>query len=378
MIIGQVLDKFLPITEPWIYSQIKGLEKLGIKSKVFCHKIINSDSYHHHPLFSYKNLPSWKINAYRAKSLLKKMDAATLYWNEVLKKERIDLIHSHFGWAAKKGIDLAIKNNLPHIVTFYGADIVRDPYGIRPEQKAYQKKLGLIFEKSTVILCTSNFLKHKLLKLGAPKEKTKVWRLGVDQNLFKKRNKESSNQEFKIISVGRFIDWKGQKYLIQALPKVIKEYPHIKVIFIGEGPTFNDCKKLAKKLDVDQYVVFEGVKDHREVAELMSASDLLVQTSTQREVLGMTLAEAGACGLSLLASNAGGMPEIVIHGKTGLLFEQGNINQIAKSIIQLIKDKALREKLGKNARLHVRKHFHLDTQLVKLNIIYTESKSGYK
>jgi glycosyltransferase involved in cell wall biosynthesis len=373
MVIAQVLDKFLPITEPWIYSQIKGLEKSGVKSEIFCHRIINKDSYRHTPIYSYKDLPNWKINLHRLRGKLTNEDGATLFWKDLIKRKKIDLIHSHFGWAAQKGIDLAIQNNISHAVTFYGADVFRDPFD--PEKIEYQKKLPLIFKKSKLILCVSNLLKRKLIDLGATERKIKVWRPGVKVNIDISKYKKRRNNKFKIISIGRFIKWKGQEYLIKALSEVTKKYPNIEATFIGAGSALEECKKLSKKLRVDSKTKFLGkLPDYSDVIREIACSDVIVHSSFiasdgTRDSLGVVLAEAAMCGVPAIASNSGGIPEVVIDGQTGFLVEEKNSSEIAKRIINLTENRKLLQKLAKNAEKKANEMFDMENQIKKLNRI---------
>lgn len=375
MKIAQILDKFLPVTESWIYSQIKGLEKIGFESDIFCHKIINTDSFSHKTIYSYKDAPKCKINYYRALGRLMKKDGAILFWNKYIKNGNFDLVHSHFGWAAQKGIDLAIRNNLPHIATFYGADVTRDPFD--PDKKDYQNKLPLIFDYSKRILCTSNFLKINLIKLGAPKDKIQVWRPAIKIDIPKV---EKTNDDiFRIISVGRFIDWKGQRFLIKALPIILQKYKNIEVNFVGSGPELEKCKQLAQDLKVDNKINFWGkLPNYSDVIKKMAEADVIVHSSYTadrgvNDALGVVLAEAAMCSTPAIASNSGGIPEIVVDGITGLLVEEKNEKDIADKILLLSNNKILLENLSRDAKIFSSKLFNYNKQINKLfNIIYAK------
>jgi len=368
MTIAQIVDKFLPITETLIFTQIKGLETKGIKSKIFCHKIINSKTYPYNQIYSYKDQPAHKLIYYKIKGKLNNHDSAMLYWNKILKHEKINLVHSHFGWAAQKGIELAIKNNLPHIVTFYGADVTRDPYDTN--KKYYQQKLPLIFSYSKKILCTSNFLKNNLIRLGAPENKVIVWRPAISINIPKVNKK--NDKIFRIISIGRFIDWKGQKYLIKALPKIINKYKNIKVVFIGTGPELERCKILAKNLNVAKCIDFLGkLSNYNEVLKKMVEADIIVHPSYTakrgvNDALGVVLAEAAMCGTPGIASNCGGMPEIILNDKTGLLVKEKCSEDIADKIIYLINNPDLLKSMATEAKIYSSNMFNFENQLYKL------------
>lgn len=371
MKIAQVVDKFLPITESWIYSQIKGLQDLGINSEAFCHKIINHETHPFSPIHSYKDIPAWQTNYYRLKGKLLNKDGATLYWNKFIKNADFDLVHSHFGWAAQKGIDLAIRNNIPHIATFYGADVTRDPFD--PNKQDYQKKLEIIFDYSKKILCTSNFLKENLIKLGAPKEKITVWRPAIK---VKEIKNDKNNQYFNIISVGRFNHWKGQMYLIEAIFKVIKKYQNIRVNFIGNGYELKKCQLKTKKLNLEKNIFFLGSMEHQKVLEYISRSDLMVHPSIkssngQCDSLGVVLAEAAMCKVPAIATDVGGMPEIVINNKTGFLVKEKDSDDIAKNILKLYQDRALLESMSNNAYHHCSKMFNYNKQIDSLKNVIT-------
>lgn len=368
MKIAQIVDKFLPITESWIYSQVIGLQELGVDSEAFCHKITNQESHPFSPIHSYKDIPEWKTNYYRLKGKILKEDGATLFWDNIIKKGNFDLIHSHFGWAAQKGIDLAIKNNLPHIATFYGADVSRDPFD--KNKRDYQEKLPLIFDYSKRILCTSEFLKNRLIKLGTDESKTIVWRPAIKIDVPKVEKK--SDEIFRIISVGRFIDWKGQKYLIKALPEIISKNPNFRVDFIGTGPELQKCKDIANKLGVSIYINFLGkLPKYSDVIKKMAEADIIVHASYTakrgvNDALGVVLAEAALCKTPAIASDCGGMPEIVINGKTGLLAEEKNSEDLAEKIKYYINNPDVLTEHGGNAEKHCRNLFDPDTQLRKL------------
>lgn len=376
MVIGQILDKFLPISEIWIYSQIKGLEKLGVKSEIFCHQIINDDIFHHFPVYSYESSLFLKKFWFNRLSKKLKTDRVLLYWTEILKKRKIDLVHSQFGWPAKKGLALAKKKGIPFIVTFYGSDVTRNPIKKTLKFLEYRKGLPDIFDGAQKILCTSRFLKENLIQLGAPEEKVQIWHLGVDLGLFKKQPKES--KKFKIVSCGRFVVWKGQKYLILALPKVLEKHSQVEVVFIGEGETLEECKRLVKKLNLKDKVIFRGkIPNSSDVAYEMATSDLIVHPSFTaqdgtNDACGMVLAEAGACQVPAVASRSGGICEVVQDEKTGFLVEEKNISQIAEKIITFIENENLRKKMGQAAQKYVQENFDLEKQTSELKKIYEQ------
>jgi len=140
-----------------------------------------------------------------------------------------------------------------------------------------------------------------------------------------------------LISVGRIVGWKGFQLVIEAL----KELPDMHYVLIGDGPYLAELKALVNKFNIEDRVSFLGAIDNLELPVYLNMGDVFIQPSIGHEAFGITLIEAMACGLPVVASYNGGMKDIVIEGKNGGFFEIKNkkeLQEVLQKIINL-KDK---------------------------------------
>jgi glycosyltransferase involved in cell wall biosynthesis len=162
-----------------------------------------------------------------------------------------------------------------------------------------------------------------------------------------------------IVSVARLFRWKGHFELLDALALVKLKYPNVRLAIVGsdyptDSGTTQMLKKRAREIGVGENVVFTGQRS--DVALLLAACDVFSLPSFE-EPFGLVFAEAMAMKRPVVALNNGGTPEVVEHGKCGLLSSPGDIDLLAANILQLLDDAALRTQFGEYGRSRVMKHF---------------------
>jgi glycosyltransferase involved in cell wall biosynthesis len=171
------------------------------------------------------------------------------------------------------------------------------------------------------------------------------WRVGTSvvvipnaveiPNLDKKLCRRELSLEGKILlAVGRLEPWKGIDIILSVMPKILKEFKGAKLIIIGDGPELNGLKKIATKLGLFESVLFLGRLPHGEVLKYICASDVFILPSLY-EGMSHSLLEAMSCKTPVISSNVCGNPEIVIDGKTGLLVEPKNGEQLESAILEV-------------------------------------------
>lgn len=160
--------------------------------------------------------------------------------------------------------------------------------------------------------------------------------------------------------VARVEAWKGQRILLQALARVRADLPQLRALIIGapgphSGAYWDELQQMTRDLDLSEIVRFTGFRS--DAPRLVGALDVLVHCSTTPEPFGRVLIEAGALARPVIASNAGGVPEIVVDGVTGLLVPPGDPAALAAALRRLAADRALAASLGQAAQHHVAEHF---------------------
>jgi glycosyltransferase involved in cell wall biosynthesis len=160
-----------------------------------------------------------------------------------------------------------------------------------------------------------------------------------------------------IANVGALVPHKGQKYLLEALPLVMHDVPDAHLVIFGEGELRSALEKQVKDLHLEKAVRLSGFRE--DVLLLVKSADLLVMSSIT-EGLGSTVLDAMAMGLPVVGTRAGGIPEMVVAGTTGLLVPPGEPKPMAAAIVRLLSDPALRARYGEAGRLRVEQQFGVD------------------
>lgn len=172
---------------------------------------------------------------------------------------------------------------------------------------------------------------------------------GVNNEYFKIKVNEKSNQ---LLFVGQISPRKGLIDLLKAIKIVIKKIPDVKLDIIGNVLTkryFDTLISYTKTNKLEETINFVGYLNDKELKQKYSEATLFVFPSYE-ESQGIVLLEAMACGIPVVASNIGGIPFVVEDGKTGVLFECGNVEELAEQITVLLKDEKLRKKMGAAGR----------------------------
>jgi glycosyltransferase involved in cell wall biosynthesis len=157
-----------------------------------------------------------------------------------------------------------------------------------------------------------------------------------------------------LINVGALVDHKGQKYLLDAMPHVLREVPEAHLIIFGEGELRAALERQVKELHLEKRVLLPGFRE--DVLQLMKTADLFVMSSVT-EGLGSTVLDAMAMRLAVVGTRAGGIPEAVVHGETGLLVHPAEPRELAGAIARLLKDPALRKRMGDAGHARVADQF---------------------
>ena len=291
-------------------------------------------------------------------------------------KYEINFIHCN--WMIPQGFFSFLISkmfNIPYLVTALGADVFafRNILGFRSLKK-------LILKHS--YLCTAN--SHDLIeniKTISPSTKLKYIPVGVDEKFF---NEKKFSPELKsdlnitgpfLLAVGRFAEKKGFKYLIDAMSAVLKEFPESKLVLIGYGPKENELKSQTQKLKLEENIIFVGGKSRIELSHYYATADIFIGPSIiakggDTEGQPAAFVEAMASKTAIVASDVGGIKDMVEDGYTGFLVPQKNSVKISNAIINLCKDNKLKKKLEENGKKKVSKQFSWGAVANKYMSIY--------
>ncbi len=279
---------------------------------------------------------------------------------EVIEYEQLDLMHVHYAiphavsaYLAKQ-IRKKVNKDIKFITTLHGTDITL--MGLEP---SFMPLVKFSIEESDGVTAVSRFLKEKtLINFNVNKEIEVIYNF-IDTEKYKPndnkpyRERLASHGEKILIHTSNFRAVKRVPDTIRILHKVKKELP-AKLVLVGDGPERSECERLARELDLQKDVIFLGKQDA--LPEILTAADIFLMPS-QSESFGLSALEAMACGIPVVSSSVGGLPELVIHNETGYIAEIGDIERMSKYVIDLLTNEKKYKIFSKNSRERAVKYF---------------------
>jgi len=258
----------------------------------------------------------------------------------------------HTSYAHSLGLRAArsLKNEVHKVVSR------RVAFPRKPNAFSKRKYLG----RKIRYIAISSAVRETLIRLGVPEKNISIVYSGIDLDRFSRpeiRNPQSEirNQippgSFVVGTVGSLSPCKGHAVLIEAIADVATIVPNILCLIVGEGPQRARLQSLIRRRHLEQIVILTGQR--KEVPQLLSLMNLFVMPSLQ-EGLGLALLEAMAAGKAVVASNVGGIPEVICDSQTGVLVPPGQPNALAEALIALVREPARMSALASNARKRVR------------------------
>lgn len=271
------------------------------------------------------------------------------YYHIILKK-KIDRVHAHFANnAALKGYLFSKFTNVPFSCTGHGSELLLYP-------EPYLKEL---ITNAKPFITISNYNKKLLTeKYNLSSDQIVLNYCGIDTNYFKRQENIEKPGSFSIISVTALKKVKGVTYLIEACRLLKEQHISFKCGIIGGGSEYNSLFNLIQESGIEDCTTLLGVKTQSEIWEYLSNSDIFVLPSIS-EGIPVTVMEAMAMELPVIASNITGLPEIIEDGINGYLVPPENPQALAVKMIDLYQNPNLREKFGMAGRKTVKEKFNL-------------------
>ncbi len=323
-----------------------------------------------HEVFIYTFHPDHleDINVYKAHPLYRLPGKANYFLSAIhlsnfLKRLKPDILHAHY--VSSYGVIGTLTGFHPFIISVWGMDIYNAPKNLllRPLiQYALFKADYVMSTSKTMYKQTRKYLKDKPIA---------VTPFGIDFKKFYPRPKKS--KKF-IIGTARILAPKyGIKYLIEAFTEFAGKISNTELLIAGQGPQQNELKQLCKRNNITDKVKFLGFVPPDQMPRFLCQLDVFCMPSIEEsESFGVAALEAQACGLPVIASDIGGLPETVQDNLSGFLVHPKNAQEISKKLYLLVKDTALLKRLSHGAIQFVRENYDWEKNIKRIIDIYNK------
>lgn len=272
----------------------------------------------------------------------------------LIQYEKLDVLHVHYAIPHATSAYLAKQilnsraSDIPVITTLHGTDIT-----LIGSDPSYKQVVDFSINQSDGVTAVSEYLKNETYRLFDITKEIRVIPNFIDLDRFKKSKKEHfkkaicPNGEKVITHVSNFREVKRVPDVVAVFNQVLKNGVDAKLLLVGDGPDRQRTEQKCRELDICDYVRFLGKQE--QVEEVLSISDLFLIPSGS-ETFGLAALEGMSCGVPVISSNIGGLPEVNIHGETGYICELGDIECMGRCATDILKDQALHKKMSVAAR----------------------------
>jgi len=299
--------------------------------------------------------------------------------HEVTLREGLDLLHVHYAiphatsaWIAKEM--LGREHQLKIITTLHGTDIT-----LVGQERSFGEITRFSIARSDGLTAVSGYLKDETVRhFGVAEDAIEVIPNFVDPAIYSRRASLCARDallrpgEKLVMHISNFRPVKRVGDVVRIFHRLQREVP-ARLILVGDGPDRAEASFEAESLGIQDRVVFLGKQDS--VAELLACADLFLLPSSS-ESFGLVALEAMAAGVPVIASEVGGVPEVVIQGETGFLAPVGDILSMAEAGIAVLRNPELWSEISLNARQRAVEHFGVDRVVPQYEQFYRRVLAG--
>jgi len=285
-----------------------------------------------------------------------------------------DIVHVHYlradaiGWVAAR--------HPRSVISVWGSDVRLVEEGGDPRRIGIRRRA---LEKAALVTATNQFLENRVRQLAPKVKRVEIVPFGVDLSRFNRSScVPPSSDEIRFLSIKpRLLSTYGPDIAIRALATVVREFPNARLTLVGSGESsyVQELKDLVKELGLHENITFIEQVAFSEVPSIFAHTDILVQSS-RWESFGVVILEASAMGVPAIATDVGGVSNLLTNGDTGLIVPSENVEALATAMLDLATDKELRQRLGENAYRMVISKYDFQKNADRMETLYNELIKG--
>lgn len=300
---------------------------------------------------------------------------------KLIKQRKYDIVHTH---SSQPLVRLMVALSKPKATFFteHGSVLIQER-GRRKLERYYHRFMSSFID---LHIAVSNSIKEAItIKYGVPPDKIKVINTAIDMNNFRptpvipkteQRQRLGLPLNRPIIgAVSRLSPEKGIDHLLLATKSIAEKLPNCLCLIVGDGRLKGELQNQAKTLGISENILFLG--ERPDVANILSAIDIVVMPSVS-DGLPLSALEAMAMGKAIIGYNVGGIPEAVIHNRTGILINKRDPLLLAEGIMTLLSNKHLCQAMGKAGQIRVMDSFNIEVVSRKHRELYSQYFGNYK
>lgn len=294
-----------------------------------------------------------------------------------IREGRYDVVHAHLEMAMSLAVPASALVGRPAVCTFH--HVARPLDGRAAWRERVAVEAASRSRRALFVSEASRASFAQAYRSGRVPDNWDVMHNGIDISNFapgesdsRVRSELAGGSEGPVVVLpAAFRDFKGIPVAIRAWPEVRRQFPSAILAFTGGGEMESELRQLVAELGLGDSIVFVGVRT--DMPEVYRAADVVLLPSTHGENLPTVLIEASATACAIAASRVGGIPDIVLDGATGLLFEPGSTDELADAVCRLLHDVDLRRRLGSAAGDRARSEFSATAWVRRLRATYLEA-----
>lgn len=323
-------------------------------------------------------ITKWDLFVAFLRRVLLKQDRRTLLRRRIvqlLRENRVEVMLAEYGVTATELLPCCKELGIPLVTHFHGFDVFdRELVG---RMSGYRELLA----QGAGAVVVSGPMKERILEVGAQRDRLLVNPCGVDPQRFAPSDPGTAPPLF--VSVGRFAHTKSPNLLLAAFRRVAEARPQARLVMVGDGPLWESCVHYVKAEGLTEQVELVGRLDHVAVAGMMRRARAFVQHSISAlngdsEGTPVAVLEAMSTGLPVIATRHMGIGEAVVHGETGLLCEEHDVETMARHMVTVIDDPAMASRMGLAGRERVLQHYTMDASIQRLQAFIERSAQRAK
>ncbi len=286
---------------------------------------------------------------------------------KVIESFKPDVLHAHY--ATSYGLIGALSKFHPYVISAWGSDVMDFP-----DKSYFHKKIiQFNFKRADKVLATSNAIREAIN--GLSDTGVTVIAFGIDSEVFRPMAVESIFPKGSTV-IGTIKSLEaiyGIDILIRAFKKVSEKHKDqdLRLLLVGGGSLEKSLKALVAELDLEERTVFTGKVNYESVPAYHNMIDIFVNVS-RNESFGVSVLESLASEKAVVASNIGGLKEVVQHKNTGLLVKADNVDSTAEAIETFVINKTMREEMGKKGRASVKENFEFSKNVTDTLELYNQ------